>query len=169
MGAGRQQLLGHGLPQQRQQPHQLGGLNGPCLGQLRAVPGCYSNVGRRATGASPWRAAPAWPGAAAWLGGRAEPKNLDSGKLLARRARHHASFGADTRWPAGRWAARCGPRASAGTTWATPGAWAAIPCQSVRQHPPGADWQVVARVDNLTDKGYAWPTLCHAGPQLLSA
>jgi len=25
------------------------------------------------------------------------PKNLDSGKLLARRARHHASFGADTR------------------------------------------------------------------------
>ncbi|HRN64814.1 MAG TPA: TonB-dependent receptor [Alicycliphilus sp.] len=132
------------------------GSTGSCPGNSGPFPGCYSNVGQARyegiTLAGSTRAGPVQLRGSVDL---QNPKNLDSGKLLARRARHHASFGADTRvagWTLGGEVQASGQRYDdVGNTKRLGGYTLFNLYASTRL---ARDYQVVARLDNLADKNY---------------
>ena len=83
------------------------------------------------------------------------PKNLDSGKLLARRARQHASFGADTRvagWTLGGEAQVSGQRYDYVTNKTRLGGYTLLNLYASTRL--ARDYQILARLDNLADKNY---------------
>ncbi len=126
---------------------------GPCASTF----GCYANTARAeykgVTFAASHRIGPMQ------LHGSLDvqrPRDLDTGKQLARRAKHHGTFGADAQcgWlDSG--GPKCRPRAAALTPWPTPTCWAATPWSTCTPAPRIArDYTLLARVDNLTDKDY---------------
>ena len=84
------------------------------------------------------------------------PRDLDTGKQLARRAKQHATFGADTRlagWTVGAEVQASGPPLRHRGQHHRAGRLCAG--QPVCQHPPCArDYTLLARIDNLADKDY---------------
>jgi vitamin B12 transporter len=129
------------------------GAPGPCA----ASSGCYENVGRvqlrgltlsgrtRVAGVS-LRASMDWH----------DPRDLDSGKTLRRRARRLANVGAETRlagWTLGSEVQAVGRRFdNAGNTRAL-GGYALVGVYASK--PIAAGWVLDARLDNLGDKTYA--------------
>lgn len=83
------------------------------------------------------------------------PRDTQTGKLLARRASHHAKFSADThlgRWQVGAGAQLSGARYdTAANTTVLPG-YALLHLHASTR--VGKDWSVLARIDNLTDTPY---------------
>ncbi|HRM00494.1 MAG TPA: TonB-dependent receptor [Acidovorax sp.] len=134
----------------------VGGV-GPCPGGTGPFPGCYANVGKaRYEGIT---LAGSTRVGQVQLRGSVDlqnPKNLDSGKLLARRARHHASFGADTRvagWTLGGEVQASGQRYDDVANKTRLGGYTLLNLYASTRL--ARDYQIVARVDNLTDKNYA--------------
>ena len=129
---------------------------GPCPGGSGPYPGCYNNVGQARyeglTLAGSYRVGRVQlHGSVDWQ----NPKDLDTGRRLARRAKQHASLGADTRW--GDWKLGTQVQASgqrwdnAANTVALGGYTLVHLYASTRL---AQDWQLLARLDNLTDKNY---------------
>lgn len=83
------------------------------------------------------------------------PRDLDSGKQLARRARHHATLGADTQlagWRLGAEVQASGKRFDTVANTTELGGYALVNLSvSTRM---ARDWTLLARVDNLGDKDY---------------
>lgn len=83
------------------------------------------------------------------------PRDTQTGKLLARRASHHARLSADTRL--GRWQVGAGAQLSgarydtAANTTVLPG-YALLDLHASTRI--GKDWSMLARIDNLTDTPY---------------
>ena len=129
---------------------------GPCPGGTGPFPGCYANVGKaRYEGLT---LAGSTRVAQVQLRGSLDlqnPKNLDSGKLLARRARQHASFGADTRvagWTLGGEAQVSGQRYDYVTNKTRLGGYTLLNLYASTRL--ARDYQILARLDNLADKNY---------------
>ncbi len=127
---------------------------GPCACHLF---GCYANTARAeykgVTFAASHRIGPVQ------LHGSLDvqrPRDLDTGKQLARRAKHHGTFGADTviGW-AGLWGPKCRPRAAALTPVANTNVLGGYTLVNLYASTRIArDYTLLARVDNLTDKDY---------------
>ena len=129
---------------------------GPCPGGSGPFPGCYANVGRaRYEGIT---LAGSTRVGQVQLRGSVDlqnPKNLDSGKLLARRARQHASFGADTLvagWTLGGEVQASGRRYDDAANKTRLGGYTLLNLYASTRL--ARDYQLVARVDNLSDKNY---------------
>ncbi|MBS0509082.1 MAG: TonB-dependent receptor [Proteobacteria bacterium] len=129
---------------------------GPCPGGTGPFPGCYANVGKaRYEGIT---LAGSTRVAQVQLRGSLDlqnPKNLDSGKLLARRSRQHASFGADTRvagWTVGGEVQVSGQRYDDVANKTRLGGYTLFNLYASTRL--ARDYQIVARVDNLADKNY---------------
>ena len=129
---------------------------GPCPGGTGPFPGCYANVGKaRYEGLT---LAGSTRVAQVQLRGSLDlqnPKNLDSGKLLARRARQHASFGADTRvagWTLGGEAQVSGQRYDYVPNKTRLGGYTLLNLYASTRL--ARDYQILARLDNLADKNY---------------
>ncbi|PWW46252.1 vitamin B12 transporter [Melaminivora alkalimesophila] len=129
---------------------------GPCPGGSGPFPGCYASVGKaRYQGLT-------------LSGGHSlgatrlyasidlqNPKNLDTGKLLARRAKRHATLGAETRiaqWTVGAEAQLSGRRFDDAANRTALGGYGLLNLHASTRL--ARDWQLVARVDNLADKQY---------------
>jgi vitamin B12 transporter len=83
------------------------------------------------------------------------PKDQDTGKELARRARRHLSFGADTQWAAWRLGAEAqasSKRFDDAANTAEMGGYTVINLSA--STPIGRNLTLLARVDNLADKAY---------------
>ncbi|MBS0293938.1 MAG: TonB-dependent receptor [Proteobacteria bacterium] len=129
---------------------------GPCPGGSGPFPGCYGNVGHARyegiTVAGTTRVGQVQ------LRGSLDfqnPKNLDTGKLLARRSRQHASLGADTLvagWTLGGEVQATGQRYDDAANKTRLGGYTLVNLYASRRL--ARDYQVVARVDNLADKNY---------------
>ncbi|WP_180127900.1 TonB-dependent receptor domain-containing protein [Rhodoferax sp. BLA1] len=84
-----------------------------------------------------------------------DPRDLDTGKDLARRARHHLSLGADTQWTGWRLGAELqasGKRFDDTANTAVLGGYTVINLSA--STPVGRDLTLLARLDNLADKDY---------------
>ncbi|WP_287876253.1 MULTISPECIES: TonB-dependent receptor domain-containing protein [Acidovorax] len=129
---------------------------GPCPGGSGPFPGCYGNVGQaRYEGLT---LAGSTRVGQVQLRGSVDfqnPKNLDTGKLLARRSRHHASFGADTLvagWTLGGEVQASGQRYDDVANKTRLGGYALFNLYASTRL--ARDYQLVARLDNLADKNY---------------
>ncbi len=132
------------------------GSTGTCPGNSGPFGGCYANVGQARyegiTLAGSTRAGQVQ------LHGSVDfqnPKNLDNGKLLARRAKQHASFGADTRvagWTLGGEVQASGQRYDDAANTRRLGGYTLFNLYASTRL--ARDYQVVARLDNLADKNY---------------
>lgn len=83
------------------------------------------------------------------------PRDLTTDKLLARRARHHATLGADTRigaWSLGAEAQLSGQRYDNAANTTVLSGYGLINLSASTQL--AKEWTFLARVDNLTDKNY---------------
>lgn len=83
------------------------------------------------------------------------PRDLDSGKQLARRARHHATLGADTQlagWRLGAEVQASGKRFDTVANTTELGGYALVNLSASTRM--ARDWTLLARVDNLGDKDY---------------
>lgn len=83
------------------------------------------------------------------------PRDLDSGKQLARRARHHATLGADTQlagWRLGAEVQASGKRFDTVANTTELGGYALVNLSASTRL--ARDWTLLARVDNLGDKDY---------------
>jgi vitamin B12 transporter len=83
------------------------------------------------------------------------PRDLDTGKDLARRARHHMNFGADTQWAGWRLGAQLqasGKRFDDAANTTVLGGYTVINLSA--STPIGRNLTLLARVDNLADKAY---------------
>ena len=83
------------------------------------------------------------------------PKNLDNGKLLARRAKRHATLGADTQlagWTLGGEVQANSQRWDDAANTRRLGGYALFNLYASTRL--ARDYQVVARIDNLADKDY---------------
>ncbi|MBV8618144.1 MAG: TonB-dependent receptor [Curvibacter sp.] len=84
-----------------------------------------------------------------------DPKNLDTGALLARRARQHGTFGADTlvaNWSLGAEVQASGRRYDNAANTRPLGGYTLFNLYASTA--VARDWQLLARVDNLADKQY---------------
>jgi len=129
---------------------------GPCPGGSGPYPGCYSSVGKaRYQGLT---LAGAHQLGSVRLRGSLDfqnPENLDTGKQLARRAKRHATLGADTRlgqWTLGAEAQLSGRRFDDAANKNVLGGYTLVNLHASTR--VARDWQVFARVDNLADKQY---------------
>lgn len=129
---------------------------GPCPGASGPFPGCYASVGKaRYQGLT---LAGSHQLAGVRLRGSIDlqdPQNLDTGKQLARRARRHASLGAETRlaqWTVGAEAQLSGRRFDDAANRTALGGYTLLNLYASTRL--ARDWQLVARVDNLADKQY---------------
>lgn len=125
---------------------------GPCVSPF----GCYENASRvryegvtlaGATKLAGWRLR----GSLDWH----DPRNLDTGKRLARRASRLATLGADTDWAGWRWQITlqaAGARFDDAANSSRLGGYALLNLGVERALAP--DWVLHARVDNLADKHY---------------
>nr|WP_246483680.1 TonB-dependent receptor [Paenacidovorax monticola] len=83
------------------------------------------------------------------------PKDLDTGKQLARRAKRHATFGADTRlagWTLGAEVQASGRRYDTVANTNVLGGYTLVNLYASTRL--ARDYQLIARVDNLADKNY---------------
>ena len=83
------------------------------------------------------------------------PRDLSTGRQLARRARHHASLGADTHiasWTVGAEAQLSGKRYDNAANTVVLAGYGLINLSA--STPVAKDWTLLARVDNLADKTY---------------
>lgn len=83
------------------------------------------------------------------------PRDLETGKQLARRARHHATLGADTRvdaWTVGAEVQASGRRFDTAANTAVLGGYTLVNLYASTR--VARDYTLLARVDNLTDKDY---------------
>lgn len=118
--------------------------------------GCYENVGRaEITGltleAGRTVAGVSLSAALDWM----NPKNLGTGKWLARRARQSARLAAEVQWVGWRWGAEL---ALSGSRFDMADNKKILPGYGVFNlnvsRPLGQDWTLLARVDNLLNKDY---------------
>ena len=128
------------------------GAPGPCLDAF----GCYSNVGRArlqgVTLAGSTRLANvSLRGSLDWH----DPRNLQTDRLLMRRARRLATFGADTAWAGWTFGAELqasGERFENATNTQRLGGYGALNLVAGTTLAPG--WVLQARIDNVADKRY---------------
>lgn len=125
---------------------------GPCIDSF----GCYVNVGRAElkgatlAGRTQWGAV-ALRGSLDWH----DPRNADTDKVLARRARKLATFGADTQlagWTFGAEVQAAGVRFDNATNTQRLGGYALLNLLASTMLMPGLALE--ARIDNLADKDY---------------
>lgn len=129
---------------------------GPCPGGSGPFPGCYANVGQAryeglTLAASHRLGSVQLHGSIDWQ----NPKNLDTGKLLARRAKQFATLGADTRlagWTVGAQTQLVGQRYDDVANKVRLGGYTLVNLYASTRL--ARDYQLVARLDNLTDKNY---------------
>jgi vitamin B12 transporter len=129
---------------------------GPCPGGSGPFPGCYANVGRAryeglTLAASHRLGSVQLHGSIDWQ----NPKNLDTGKLLARRAKQFATLGADTRvagWTVGAQTQLVGQRYDDAANNVRLGGYTLVNLYASTRL--ARDYQLVARLDNLADKNY---------------
>jgi vitamin B12 transporter len=128
------------------------GAPGPCADSF----GCYVNVGRAElkgvtlAGRAQWGAV-ALRGSVDWH----DPRNADTDKVLARRARRLATFGADTQfagWVLGTEVQAAGERFDNASNTQRLGGYALVNLFASRTLMPGLALE--ARIDNLADKDY---------------
>ena len=128
------------------------GAPGPCVDSF----GCYVNVGRAElkgvtlAGRTQWGAV-ALRGSLDWH----DPRNADTDKLLARRAKKLATFGADTQlagWTFGTEVQAAGVRFDNATNTQRLGGYALLNLFASTNLMPGLALE--ARIDNLADKDY---------------
>lgn len=132
------------------------GSTGSCAGNSGPWGGCYANVGQAryegVTVAGSTRVGVVQlHGSMDWQ----NPRNLDNGKLLARRAKRHASLGADTYlggWTFGGELQATGERFDDVKNTKKLGGYTLLNLYASTRI--ARDYQVVARVDNLGDKDY---------------
>lgn len=129
---------------------------GPCAASSDRYPGCYASVGKARYQGVTFAGAHRLGGVR--LYGSLDlqnPRNLDTDKQLQRRARRHATLGADTRvaqWTVGAEVQASGRRYDdAANKNVLPGYTLVNLHASTRM---ARDWQVVARLDNAADKRY---------------
>ena len=128
------------------------GAPGPCLDAF----GCYSNVGRArlqgVTLAGSTRLANvSLRGSLDWH----DPRNLQTDRLLMRRARRLATFGVDTAWAGWTFGAELqasGERFENATNTQRLGGYGALNLVAGTTLAPG--WVLQARIDNVADKRY---------------
>lgn len=133
------------------------GNTGTCAGNSGPYPGCYANVGRaRYEGLT---LAGAYGLGGVQLRGSLDlqnPRNLDTGRQLGRRAKQHAVLGADTRlagWTLGAEAQFSGRRYDNNNANAPQlGGYALFNLYASTR--VARDYLVYARLDNLADKNY---------------
>ena len=133
------------------------GNTGTCAGNSGPYPGCYANVGRaRYEGLT---LAGAYGLGGVQLRGSLDlqnPKNLDTGRQLGRRAKQHAVLGADTRlagWTLGAEAQVSGKRYDNNNANAPRlGGYTLFNLYASTR--VARDYLVYARLDNLADKNY---------------
>lgn len=133
------------------------GNTGTCAGNSGPYPGCYANVGRaRYEGLT---LAGAYGLGGVQLRGSLDlqnPKNLDTGRQLGRRAKQHAVLGADTRlagWTLGAEAQVSGKRYDNNNANAPQlGGYTLFNLYASTR--VARDYLVYARLDNLADKNY---------------
>lgn len=83
------------------------------------------------------------------------PKDLDSGRQLARRARRHGTLGAETRlgdWQLGAEAQLSGARPDSAYSTVMLGGYTLVNLHATTEL--ARDWKLLARIDNLADKRY---------------
>ncbi len=133
---------------------------GPCAAGSGLFPGCYSNTARAAysgvTLAGGYRL-PTAVGPVDLHGSLdiQDPRDLDTGKQLARRARQHAVLGAD--WRVGTWLLGVdtlvsGKRYSSAGETLPMGGYALLNLNASTR--VARDWTLLARLDNATGKVY---------------
>ena len=128
------------------------GAPGPCLDAF----GCYANVGRaRLQGVtlagSTRLASVSLRGSLDWH----DPRNLQTDRLLMRRARRLATFGADTAWAGWTFGAElqaAGERFENATNTQRLGGYGALNLVAGTTLAPG--WVLQGRIDNVADKQY---------------
>ncbi len=133
------------------------GNTGTCAGNSGPYPGCYANVGRaRYEGLT---LAGAYGLGGVQLRGSLDlqnPKNLDTGRQLGRRAKQHAVLGADTRlagWTLGAEAQVSGKRYDNNNANAPQlGGYTLFNLYASTR--VARDYLIYARLDNLADKNY---------------
>lgn len=132
------------------------GNTGTCAGNSGPFPGCYANVGKaRYEGLT---LAGAYSLGGVQLHGSLDlqnPKSLDTGKQLGRRAKQHAVLGADTRlagWTLGGEAQISGKRYDNNSNTTELGGYTLFNLYASTRL--ASDYQVIVRLDNLTDKNY---------------
>jgi vitamin B12 transporter len=128
------------------------GAPGPCVDSF----GCYVNVGRAElkgvtlAGRTQWGAV-ALRGSVDWH----DPRNADTDKVLARRAKHLATFGAETQWAGwvlGTEVQAAGERFDNASNTQRLGGYALVNLSVSKSLMPGLTLE--ARIDNLADKDY---------------
>lgn len=132
------------------------GNTGTCAGNSGPFPGCYANVGKaRYEGLT---LAGAYSLGGVQLHGSLDlqnPKSLDTGKQLGRRAKQHAVLGADMRlagWTLGGEAQISGKRYDNNSNTTELGGYTLFNLYASTRL--ASDYQVIVRLDNLTDKNY---------------
>ena len=132
------------------------GNTGTCPGNSGPYPGCYANVGKaRYEGLT---LAGGYRLGSVNLRGSLDlqnPRNLDTGKQLGRRAKQHAVLGADTRlagWTLGAEAQVSGRRYDTNANTTELGGYTLLNLYASTRL--ARDYQVVVRLDNLADKNY---------------
>lgn len=132
------------------------GSTGTCAGNSGPFPGCYANVGKARYEGVTVAGATRLAGVQLYASLDVQnPKNLDNGKLLARRAKRHATLGADTQlagWTLGGEVQANSQRWDDAANTRRLGGYALFNLYASTRL--ARDYQVVARIDNLADKDY---------------
>jgi vitamin B12 transporter len=130
---------------------------GPCANGLGDWAGCYANTARaRFSGVTLQAARRVGEFNLSASLDLQNPRNLDTGKRLVRRAQRHASLSADTRSGEWLWGAEwklSGQRYNDVANTQRLGGYGLVNLHASR--PLGQDWSLLLRVDNVGDKGYA--------------
>jgi vitamin B12 transporter len=129
---------------------------GSCINGSAQFPGCYGNTGHARIGGATLSGSTQWAGvnldgSIDWM----SPRNLDTGKLLARRPREQSRFAAS--WPVAGWqwgveVQHVGKRFNEDANTTPLAAYTLVGLVASRKL--DRDWSLVARIDNLTDKDY---------------
>ncbi len=133
---------------------------GPCAAGTGSFPGCYSNTARAEYSGVTLAGAYRLPTALGPVDLRGsldvqDPRDLDTGKQLARRARQHAVLGAD--WRVGTWllgvdTLLSGKRYSSAGETVPMGGYGLLNLNASTR--VAKDWTLLARLDNATGKVY---------------
>jgi len=118
--------------------------------------GCYANVARAQYEGITFAASHHWAGLQ-WHGSidLQNPRNLDTGKQLRRRAKRHANFGADTQvagWTLGAEVQASGRRFENDANTQVLGGYTLVNLYASTRL--ARDYTLLARIDNLGDKAY---------------
>ncbi|WP_259372073.1 TonB-dependent receptor domain-containing protein [Caldimonas mangrovi] len=129
---------------------------GPCPNGTGAFPGCYDNVGRAEYLGATLTASHRVAGVN--LNGSVDfqrPRDRDSGDLLPRRSRRHASLGADTvlgGWTVGTDVKLASERFEDAGNTVRLGGYGTVDLYASKRF--AQDWTLLARIDNVGDKHY---------------